>query len=115
MCIRDSYRRVAFLSNPQDIGVIRLEADCAAAISLSIGLDSGANPGAVFVEGDSVTLSARAVEERHSDGKTGVSYGVRVKVIAASYTHLDVYKRQPPVGITIIALKKEIVNHSFSK
>lgn len=76
------YRRVAFLSNPQDIGVIRLEADCAAAISLSIGLDSGANPGAVFVEGDSVTLSARAVEERHSDGKTGVSYGVRVKVIA---------------------------------
>lgn len=76
------YRRTAFLSNPQDIAVIRLEADCTGAVSLLVGLDSGENPGAVFVEGDSVYLSARAVEPRHSDGKTGVSYGIRVKVIA---------------------------------
>ncbi len=76
------YRRQTFLSNPRDAGVIRLEADCPGAISLKVGLSGGANPGAVFVEGDSLYLSARAVEQLHSDGKTGVSYGVRVRVLA---------------------------------
>ena len=75
------YRRRAFLSHVRDAGVIRLEADCPGAVSLTLGLDSGDNPGTVFVEGDCVYLSARAVEKLHSDGNTVVSYGVRAKLI----------------------------------
>lgn len=77
------YRREAFVSNPDQVAVVRLNSDLPRSVSVFVTLDGGANPSHVRAEsGDTLVIDGRAVETLHSDGRTGVALHGRVKVVA---------------------------------
>lgn len=77
------YVREAFVSNPDQVGVVRLTCNLPGAVSLFVSLDGAGNPFSVRAEGGhTLVLDGRAVETLHSDGQTGVGMHGRVRVQA---------------------------------
>ncbi len=72
-----------FLSNPQQVLVIRLAASAPGMLRFTATLNGGDNPYQVTIDshGD-VLLHGRAVETSHSDGQTGVTFHARLRIIA---------------------------------
>jgi len=80
------YSYTAFVSNPHQVMVIKMESE-KADLNLSVSADGGDNPFAVSTEenGD-LFLSGNAFEEKHSDGKTGVSFCLRLRAVHSGGT-----------------------------
>jgi len=77
------FRREIFSSNPADILVARLSCSRTRSISSSVSFAALTLPGEVTVEGDNtLVLRGHAYEHMHSNGKQGVAFEVRVRVIA---------------------------------
>jgi len=76
------YHREAFSSNPAGVLVTRLTCDRPASINCAISFANLALPGEVTVEGsDSLILKGHAFEHLHSNGKQGVAFVSRVRVL----------------------------------
>ena len=84
---QDAYRRQAFASHPDQVIVVRLSCDRPEGLSCRVVLDGAENPFETRTEGaDTIILDGQARETTHSDGKTGVAFHGRVRVIASSGT-----------------------------
>lgn len=77
------FHREVFSSNPADVLVTRLTCNQPASINCDLSFANLALPGEVTVEGrDTLILKGRAFEHLHSNGKQGVAFVTRVRVLA---------------------------------
>lgn len=77
------FAREAFISNPEQILVVRFTADRPSQLSLTVTLDSGDLPGeTAATEKNQLVLTGRAWEKKHSDGTVGVIFQTTVQVMA---------------------------------
>jgi alpha-L-fucosidase 2 len=73
----------AFISNPYQVMVIKIQSQRAGKLDLLISLDGGDNPYKVEIdENNDFLLYGKAYESIHSDGKTGASFHGRMRIIA---------------------------------
>ena len=80
------YSYTAFISNPHQIMVIKMESD-KENLNLSVSIDGGDNPFTAYVdETKDLILSGNAFEEKHSDGKTGVEFYGRLRAVSSGGT-----------------------------
>jgi len=80
---RIKHVRKAFISNPHQIMAIKLTCE-KPDLDLTISIDGGNNPYKVKMdENRDLLLSGSAFENVHSDGKTGVSFHARLRVISS--------------------------------
>ena len=82
--MRDGVRHVreVFVSNPDNVIVIRIIADRPGQVSLSIGLDPKDLPGEVqLASPDTLILSGNAWEKRHAAGRSGVAFQTSVRML----------------------------------
>ncbi len=76
------FHREVLVSHPAQVVVIRLTCDQPGRIGFKARLDGGALPHAVrVVDPRTLALSGRAVEKKHSDGKTGVAFETFLRVL----------------------------------
>ncbi len=77
-----AFHRESFVSHPHQVLALRMWADTAQALSFGVSLDSGQNPSSVCMcaSGD-LLLQGQAHESIHSDGRTGVSYAIRLRCL----------------------------------
>ncbi len=77
------FQREVFSSNPAGVLVTRLTCNQPAAINCEISFANLALPGEVTLEGnDTLILKGDAFERLHSNGKQGVAFVARVRVLA---------------------------------
>ena len=77
-----SYQREVFASHPNRILVMRLTCDRPGGLTFEAELDGADQPHKSRIEGtDTLIIDGRAVETKHSDGKTGVAFHGRLRVI----------------------------------
>lgn len=77
------FRREAFASNPAGVLVSRVSSNKPSAVSCSVDFARLALPGTVTLDGpDTLVLKGNAFEKLHSNGKQGVAFEARVRVIA---------------------------------
>jgi alpha-L-fucosidase 2 len=77
------FRREVFSSNPANALVTHLTCNQPASINCDLGFANLALPGDVTVEGDdTLVLKGDAFEHMHSNGRQGVAFQARVRVIA---------------------------------
>ena len=77
------FQREVFSSNPADVLVTRLTCDHPASVSCDISFANLALPGEVTVESnETLILKGHAFEHLHSNGKQGVAFVTRVRVLA---------------------------------
>jgi len=77
------FAREAFISNPDQILVVRFTADLPGQLSLTITLDSGDLPGETVATGkNQLVLTGRSWEKKHSDGTVGVIFQTSVQTMA---------------------------------
>ena len=76
------FQREMFVSNPDEVFVMRLSCSTPGKISMTLSLSAGELPGEVNVLGsDMLSLAGSAWEKRHSDGKTGVNFYICLRAI----------------------------------
>lgn len=78
-----TFRRELFVSNPDDVLVLRLETDRPGGLSAVIGFADDRLPGTMApLATDGISLTGQALEKVHSDGTRGVRFrcGVRAAV-----------------------------------
>jgi alpha-L-fucosidase 2 len=77
-----SYKREIFVSNPADLIVLRISTSDPHQLSFTFSLDGGENPFHTHTDaGHDLLLAGNAYETLHSDGKTGVAYHARVRIL----------------------------------
>jgi alpha-L-fucosidase 2 len=75
--------REVFVSNPDNVIVIRLTADRPGQVSFSVGLDPKDLPGDVQLAApDTLVLTGNAWEKRHAAGRSGVGFQTSVRLLA---------------------------------
>lgn len=80
------YSYTAFVSNPHQVMVIKLESD-SGNLDLTVSIDGGDNPFTAGTdENMDLVLSGYAYEEKHSDGKTGVGFFSRLRAVPTGGT-----------------------------
>ena len=77
--------REVFASNPDDVVVIR-QTVVKGTIDFEVSFGQLELPGAVSVDGNTLVLRGNAFEKMHSDGRQGVSFEVRVRVLTEGGT-----------------------------
>jgi alpha-L-fucosidase 2 len=81
------FLREAFVSNPDNVLVVRLSCNHPGQISCILGVDSGDLPGEVLArDGNTLLLMSSAWEKKHSDGHIGVNCQTWVRVISQGGT-----------------------------
>ena len=77
-----TYTREVFASYPDQVLVVHLSCDSPAAISCRLGLDCGdLVPGVSIEDEGTYSVTTRAFEDIHSDGKTGVTGTATLSVV----------------------------------
>ncbi|MCX6967375.1 MAG: glycoside hydrolase family 95 protein [Verrucomicrobia bacterium] len=77
------FRREIVASHPDGIVAVRLTADRPGAIGFTLRYRGGAHPWTVATRGkDTLEISGRAFEKRHSNGQCGVAFQARCRVMA---------------------------------
>jgi alpha-L-fucosidase 2 len=77
------FHREIFSSNPDDVLVVRLTCSHARSVSCGISFGELTLPGEVTTEGnDTLILRGHAFEQMHSNGRQGVAFETRVRVLA---------------------------------
>ncbi len=104
------YSRTAFISNPQQIMIIKFEAEDGC-LNLALSLDGGNNPYQVCVDETGYFLTGNAFESKHSDGKTGVSFAAELHVESTGgsvYTeNKQIYIADAKSAIVYIAIETD--------
>ncbi len=76
------YTREVLASNPDDVLVVRLTCDAPGRLTLEARYDGGSNRSEVKVQGqDTLVFTGRAVEKKHSDGRSGVTFVGLVRIL----------------------------------
>jgi alpha-L-fucosidase 2 len=76
------FHREVFSSNPDDVLVVRCTCDQKKSVSFNLSFAPLTLPGDVTVEGpDTLVLRGHAFEHMHSNGKQGVAFETRVRVV----------------------------------
>lgn len=76
------FKREMFVSNPDEVFVMRVSCSTPGKISMTLSLSAGELPAEVnILSADMLTLSGSAWEERHSDGKTGINFHSSLRAI----------------------------------
>jgi alpha-L-fucosidase 2 len=77
-----SFHREIFSSNPDDVLVVRLRCSHPKSISCAISFGTLILPGEVTREGNTLVLRGNAFEHLHSNGRQGVAFEARVRLLA---------------------------------
>jgi alpha-L-fucosidase 2 len=77
-----SFHREIFSSHPDDVLVVRLRCSHTKSISCAISFGTLILPGEVTREGNTLVLRGNAFERLHSNGRQGVAFEVRVRLLA---------------------------------
>ncbi|MHC4755858.1 MAG: glycoside hydrolase family 95 protein [Planctomycetota bacterium] len=80
------YTREYFASNPDQIIVVRLSGNRPKAVNFEALLTSSGKPFTCRAEDTDIIIEGKAFENRHSTGKTGVSFYGRVRALAEGGT-----------------------------
>jgi alpha-L-fucosidase 2 len=77
------FHREIFSSNPDDVFVVRQTCDRPKSINCSVSFAKLTLPGNVTIEGsDTLVLKGHAFEHLHSDGKQGVAFETRIRLVS---------------------------------
>ena len=76
------FRREVVASHPHDVIAVRLESDIRGSLSCTVAFSTPRLPGDIATEGGDLLLRGHAWERVHSDGRHGVSFVSRVRVVA---------------------------------
>lgn len=77
-----TYHRTVFLSNPHRVLVVKLAADKSGKINVCLSLDGGDNSYSVEIDSRlDFLLYGKASEKIHSDGKAGVNFHGRMRIL----------------------------------
>jgi alpha-L-fucosidase 2 len=77
------FHREIFSSNPDDVFVVRQTCDRPKSINCSVSFAKLTLPGNVTIEGsDTLVLKGHAFEHLHSDGKQGVAFEARIRLVS---------------------------------
>jgi alpha-L-fucosidase 2 len=75
--------REVFSSNPDDVLIVRHTCDQPGSVSFNLSFANMTLPGEITVEGgDTLVLRGHAFEHMHSDGKQGVAFEARVRLLS---------------------------------
>ncbi|KAB2659849.1 MAG: glycoside hydrolase family 95 protein [Verrucomicrobia bacterium] len=81
------FLREVWASHPDGVVVMRCTADRPGSIGFTLGYDGGKVPWESAVRGDdTLVVSARALEKKHSDGKCGTALGAVIRVVTEGGT-----------------------------
>ena len=82
---RTAYKRTSFVSNPDQLFIMKIEADRENAICMKLSWDGIENPHKCEIDQRmDMVLESKAYETLQSDGKTGVILDGRIRVIASN-------------------------------